>query len=597
MYGPPGGYWPPYGYPGAASGMPGRPMMPPMMAGPPLGLATRAPAMPPQLRALPVATARTGSSGTPGRSTTLWVGRIAPTVEGPFIQQLLEACGKLREWKPVTEPESGKLKGFGFVTYEEPQGVLVALQVLNNLKLDGQELALKCNKATEEYLEWFKRKQTQEQPAKEGEGASVDSSAAAENEALGRVMELISQRPALADSKPEPSSAAVAADTFLSNLSAGPAAGSSRGASSVEHKRGREVEREAEREAERDRQRQRREEQRKEEQAERAHREALRQWEDHERMRQRELEKERDRAADLARERQRQMHADNEAPESDDEEEPWRRRPYSSSKRAVERQRRRMLELQSDAADRRKEEEEAEAAAMAAEAAAVAAASQPSVAEHSELGNGEAFGADDTILAAMLAAVKAKPEPTQAQPAPAAAAPPGKRKARAAFVEEEEEDKPQRKLIPIRYSDEELKALQQPPEEQQQDGAPLPLSAAQAATAAPPDPAALKKKLLGLIPKDKASVFAFQINWAILDAAPPAVKDKISGWVTKKVNELLGEELSFCAFIMEQLAAHSSAAAMLAALRDVLDEDSESFTTKLWQILIYEQLKLEHGSV
>jgi hypothetical protein len=55
------------------------------------------------------------------------------------------------------------------------------------------------------------------------------------------------------------------------------------------------------------------------------------------------------------------------------------------------------------------------------------------------------------------------------------------------------------------------------------------LSAAQAATAAPPDPAALKKKLLGLIPKDKASVFAFQINWAILDAAPPAVKDKISG--------------------------------------------------------------------
>lgn len=70
-----------------------------------------------------------------------------------------------------------------------------------------------------------------------------------------------------------------------------------------------------------------------------------------------------------------------------------------------------------------------------------------------------------------------------------------------------------------------------------------------------------------------------------------------AGWVTKKVNELLGEELSFCAFIMEQLAAHSSAAAMLAALRDVLDEDSESFTTKLWQILIYEQLKLEHGSV
>ena len=84
--------------------------------------------------------------GPPGRSTTLWVGRIAPTVEAPFIVQLLEACGALQEWKPVTEPESGKFKGFGFVTYAEAEGVVVALQVLQSLKLDGQELALKCNK-------------------------------------------------------------------------------------------------------------------------------------------------------------------------------------------------------------------------------------------------------------------------------------------------------------------------------------------------------------------------------------------------------------------------------------------------------------------
>ena len=34
---------------------------------------------------------------------------------------------------------------------------------------------------------------------------------------------------------------------------------------------------------------------------------------------------------------------------------------------------------------------------------------------------------------------------------------------------------------------------------------------------------------------------------------------------------------------------------MLEALGDVLDEDAESFTLKLWQILIYEQLKLVHG--
>lgn len=85
-------------------------------------------------------------AGPPARSTTLWVGRIAPTVDAAAMAQLLEACGPLKEWKPVTEPESGRLKGFGFVTYAEPEGVLVALQVLNNLKVDGSELALKCNK-------------------------------------------------------------------------------------------------------------------------------------------------------------------------------------------------------------------------------------------------------------------------------------------------------------------------------------------------------------------------------------------------------------------------------------------------------------------
>lgn len=41
-----------------------------------------------------------------------------------------------------------------------------------------------------------------------------------------------------------------------------------------------------------------------------------------------------------------------------------------------------------------------------------------------------------------------------------------------------------------------------------------------------------------------------------------------------------------------QVAAHISAQGMLEALQDVLDEDSPSFTTKLYQVLIYESEKL-----
>ena len=170
-------------------------------------------------------------------------------------------------------------------------------------------------------------------------------------------------------------------------------------------------------------------------------------------MRQRELEKERDRAADLLRERQRQVHADNEAADSDEEEEPWRRKPYSGTRRALERQRRRVLEHQDDEADRQTEREQA-AAAAAAEAEA-AAAQLATAAEQPEVDQGAAFGADDSIMAAMLAAVKVKPESMAAvapavQPAAAVMAPAVKRKVRAAFVEDEEEEKLQRKLIPIR---------------------------------------------------------------------------------------------------------------------------------------------------
>lgn len=76
---------------------------------------------------------------------------------------------------------------------------------------------------------------------------------------------------------------------------------------------------------------------------------------------------------------------------------------------------------------------------------------------------------------------------------------------------------------------------------------------------------------------------------------PPCLFRCPAGWVSKKVGELLGEEPSFCRFIMEQLGGHVSAEAMLGALADVLDEDAEPFTLKLWQILIYEQLKLERA--
>ena len=67
-------------------------------------------------------------------------------MEGTVVRQLLDACGPVSSWKPVSDADTGNFKGFGFCNYETAEGALVALRVLNDLEVDGQKLQLKCNK-------------------------------------------------------------------------------------------------------------------------------------------------------------------------------------------------------------------------------------------------------------------------------------------------------------------------------------------------------------------------------------------------------------------------------------------------------------------
>ena len=91
-------------------------------------------------------------AGPIAKSTTLYVGKIAPTMPEDVIRSLLEACGTVKSWKPVLN-EDGSPKGFGFCEYQSPDAVTRALRLLNNLKVDGQELLLKCTSATERYIQ------------------------------------------------------------------------------------------------------------------------------------------------------------------------------------------------------------------------------------------------------------------------------------------------------------------------------------------------------------------------------------------------------------------------------------------------------------
>eukprot|EP00878_Enallax_costatus_P040344 GHUV01046510.1.p1 GENE.GHUV01046510.1~~GHUV01046510.1.p1 ORF type:complete len:123 (-),score=25.94 GHUV01046510.1:287-655(-) len=102
---------------------------------------------------VPSAPSPTASTIAPPRATTVYVGKIAASIPDTVIRELLEACGTIKSWNPVKEP-SGQSKGFGFCEYEDGEGALRSLRLLNNLKVDGQELLLKPNTATQKYLVW-----------------------------------------------------------------------------------------------------------------------------------------------------------------------------------------------------------------------------------------------------------------------------------------------------------------------------------------------------------------------------------------------------------------------------------------------------------
>ena len=151
-----------------------------------------------------------------------------------------------------------------------------------------------------------------------------------------------------------------------------------------------------------------------------------------------------------------------------------------------------------------------------------------------------------------------------------------------AFGGDEEEDQPKRRLIPLQYSEEELRAVQQAEE----------ASAAGPATSSPQDFEARKRSIIDSLPSSQKDVFAFSINWDAFSSSKSAVASRIRAYVSKKIAELLGEEeQTLVDFVMEKLQEHAQAQQMLSELVEVLDEDAQGFVLKLYRTVIYETQK------
>ncbi|KAI0727909.1 hypothetical protein C8Q72DRAFT_780795 [Fomitopsis betulina] len=95
------------------------------------------------------------------RSTTLFIGSISGGITDAFLNQLLSACGLVNSFKRLITP-ANKPQGFGFAEFQDPDGALRAMALLNGVELpaleDGcvnKKLLVKADEKTKMFLDAY----------------------------------------------------------------------------------------------------------------------------------------------------------------------------------------------------------------------------------------------------------------------------------------------------------------------------------------------------------------------------------------------------------------------------------------------------------
>lgn len=72
----------------------------------------------------------------------IYVGNLSYSTAEESIKDLFEQYGEVASVKLITDKETGRAKGFGFVTMNDDAAALEAIEVLNGKDLDGRTLRI-----------------------------------------------------------------------------------------------------------------------------------------------------------------------------------------------------------------------------------------------------------------------------------------------------------------------------------------------------------------------------------------------------------------------------------------------------------------------
>jgi RNA recognition motif-containing protein len=73
-------------------------------------------------------------------SNKLFVGGLSWDTDDNGLRDAFEPYGEIREAKVITDRETGRSRGFGFVTYNNADDANKAMEAMNGASLDGRNL-------------------------------------------------------------------------------------------------------------------------------------------------------------------------------------------------------------------------------------------------------------------------------------------------------------------------------------------------------------------------------------------------------------------------------------------------------------------------
>jgi len=75
-------------------------------------------------------------------STKIFVGSLPWSINDLALQQTFEAHGTVVSAKIITDRDTGRSRGFGFVEMENPTDAEKAIRALNQSELDGRNIVV-----------------------------------------------------------------------------------------------------------------------------------------------------------------------------------------------------------------------------------------------------------------------------------------------------------------------------------------------------------------------------------------------------------------------------------------------------------------------